>query len=242
MYADDSDIEILTQLQFIDRDLAKATREFEALPQRQAILDVRAKLAEFTKRKVAVQGMIDEAEEKLAKLAAEDERLDAKEQEARMFLTRAHGDYRTVEAHSRDLNGIQKRRKAIGEELEGLDAQMAKIQPVMAQVMKLLETLQAQERQQIESFQKEGGALQKHLAEGKAARAAAIAQLNPAVAKEYEEAARRCGGVAVTTLHGESCGACRTHFPTGKLVAVKAQAPLAKCPHCHRLMIIAPNA
>ncbi len=89
-------------------------KEFKELPHRKAILEVRAKKDEVLKRKVQVQDMLDEAEGKLAAFVQEDELLSAKQDEITETLSRVQGDYRAVTAHTRDLDGVRKRRREKG--------------------------------------------------------------------------------------------------------------------------------
>lgn len=55
MNATEHDIDILLKLQEVDRRVASAQKEFDALPHRKAILEVRAKRDEVFKKKVQVR-------------------------------------------------------------------------------------------------------------------------------------------------------------------------------------------
>ena len=117
MYATEHDIATLRKLQEVDRKVVSAKKEFKALPPRKAILEVRAKKDEALKRKVQAQDMLDEAEGKLAAFVQEDELLSAKQDEITETLSQVQGDYRAVTAHTRDLDGVRKRREKVSLEL-----------------------------------------------------------------------------------------------------------------------------
>ena len=238
MQASQHDIEILRKLQEVDRSVALAQKDFDSLPHRKAILEVRRKSEEVLKNKVRVQDMQDTAEEKFESLVKEDERLLKKAEEIEALLQEAKGDFRSVESRSKELNGVHKRRKDLAKELEKVNGQLEKIAPVMKQVMKAVQDLTRNEQDLVASFQKEGGALKKQLFEGRQLHDKLVAQLNPALAKAYRETQARCGDIVLSELTGSSCGACRHSFEQGRLSIIRSQAPLATCPFCGRLLII----
>lgn len=238
MQASPQDITLLRKLQDVDRDLALDQKRFDALPQRQAILEVRKKADEVLKNKVRVQDMKDAAEEKFDALTAEDERLAHKAEEIEALLKEAQGDFRSVESRSKELSGVDKRRKQLAQESEQVSAQLEKIAPVMKQIIQASNDLQQKEQELIASFQQEGGALKQKLANAHKAREALLTELDSSVAHSYTEAQKRCGTVALAELKGASCGACRNTIEQGKLSVVRSQAPLSKCPFCGRLLIV----
>ena len=78
MNATEQDISILRKLQEADRKVLSAKKEFQNLPHREAILEVRTKKDEILKKKVQVQDMLDNEEGKLTSLVQEDEQLATK--------------------------------------------------------------------------------------------------------------------------------------------------------------------
>lgn len=238
MNATEHDIAILRKLQEADRKVLSAKKEFESLPHRKAILEVRAKRDEILKRKVQVQDMLDNEEGKLAALAQEDEDLSKKQEEIAEELTQVQGDFRAVTSKTRELDGVRKRREKVALELTRVEGQVNKINPVMKQIMTALSTIEQKEKDLIESFQKTGGSLRAVIFEGEKVRKELAAQIDPSLLSTYEETQERCGGVALTELVEDSCGACRTSFDSNRLGKIRSQAPLATCPNCHRLIIV----
>lgn len=238
MFASEKDREILKKLREVDTSLAQAKKAFEALPQRQAIMELRQKKAEVLKKKTQVQDMLDVAEEKLTRVIEEDEKLAQKQTDIEALLQEVKGDYRSVESRSKELNGIIKRRETLSKELGVLENQVNRISPVMKQVMQAYADLETREAKSIESFQKEGGLLQARIAEGERIHTALLTHVDTEVAQAYKQAVQRCGGIASAELQGTTCGACRNTLDSAKLIAVRAEAPLAICPFCNRLLII----
>lgn len=238
MYATEHDIATLRKLQEVDRKVVSAKKEFKELPHRKAILEVRAKKDEVLKRKVQVQDMLDEAEGKLAAFVQEDELLSAKQDEITETLSQVQGDYRAVTAHTRDLDGVRKRREKVSLELSRVEEEVDKINPVMNQIMQALADLDAKERDLIASFQKVGGSLRAAIEEGEKARVSLAEQVDGELLKVYEKTRSACGGVALSEVHEGACSACRNTFDSSRMSKIRSQAPLATCPVCRRLLIV----
>ena len=228
MNATEHDIAILRKLQEADRKVLTAKKEFENLPHRSAILEVRSKKDEILKKKVQVQDMLDDEEGKLTSLAQEDEQ----------ELAEVQGDYRAVTSKTRELDGIRKRREKVSLELSRVEEQINKINPVMKQIMTALSAMEEKEKELVESFQKTGGSLRMVIVEGEKVRAELAQMIDPALLKLYEQTLERCGGVALAELVNNSCGACRISFDQSRLSRIHSEAPLATCPSCHRLLLV----
>lgn len=238
MLATEQELALLEELQRIDMESIHNKKKLEELPQRQVILETRQKLAEVVKKKTQVQDMIDEAEDELAKLMAEDERLAQKQTETQEALDRVKGDYRSVESYSKDLHGVTKRRESLASNMERLDAQITRIKPLMDQIMAGCAELEARESAAIASFQEEGGALQRAIAEADAAHKQHQAALEPELYRAYERACNECGGIGVAELVDDSCSACRSAFDPTKIARIKQEEPVSRCPSCRRLLIV----
>ena len=238
MFATSQDLEVLAKLQEIDRSIASAQKEFDEMPHRNAILEVRRKKEDVFKKKVQVQDLLDVAEGKLIDLENEEEKLSEKQREVEAALAEVQGDYRAVTAHTRDLDGVRKRREKVSLALDGVTAEIARIEPVMKQVMAALDALEGKEKELIASFQKTGTALRSAIIEGEEGRKDLACQLSPELLAAYEEARTQCGGVALAHLVEDTCGTCRNSFNPGKLGKIKSEAPLTVCPACHRLLIV----
>lgn len=238
MNATEHDISILRKLQEADRKVLSAKKEFEKLPHRKAILEVRAKKDEILKKKVQVQDMLDDAEGKLASYAEEDEQLAQKQEEISATLAEVQGDFRAVTSQTRELDGVRKRREKVALELSRVEEQVNKINPVMKQIMDALSTMDEKEKELVESFQKTGGSLRMVIDEGEKVRKELAAMIDPALLKVYEEILERCGGVALADLTNDSCGACRSSFDQSRMSKIRSEAPIAQCPICGRLLLV----
>ena len=238
MQATTDDLTNLLRMQQIDLDLMKAKKKLEELPQRAAILAARQKQRAIEQKRDQVAEMRAQAEAKASKLEAEDAELAEKQRRVQETIDGSRGDYRNVEAHTKELNGFAKRRNALEVELTRLGEELAKIEGVQSQVSQALAEVDKQEAAAIVSFQREGGALQAEIARMSADREGMSAELSPELRDTYNRTASRTGGVAVGLLTEGRCGVCRTVIDGGRLIDLKAEAPLGTCPHCKRLLVV----
>lgn len=228
----------LLQMQQIDLELLKEKKMLEELPQRSVILAARQKKQSIRQKHDQVAELRAQAEAKVSKLEEEDAQLVEKQHRVQEAVEAARGDYRSVEAHTKELNGFAKRRATLEENLTKLSEELEKIQGVQDQVARALAEIEKQESEAVSSFQQEGGALQARISQGTAEREALSAKLTDEVRDIYEQVAARLGGVAVGRLMDGRCGACRAVIDGGRLIDLKAQMPLGTCPHCKRLLIV----
>ena len=238
MQATTDDLTNLLRMQQIDLDLMKAKKKLEELPQRATILAARQKKRTIEQKRDQVAEMRARAEGMAAKLEAEDAELAEKQRRVQEAIDGSLGNYRNVEAHTKELNGFAKRRNALEVELTRLGEELAKIEGVQSQVSQALAEVDKQEAAAIVSFQREGGALQAEIARMSADREGMSAELSPELRDTYNRTASRTGGVAVGFLTEGRCGVCRTVIDGGRLIDLKAEAPLGTCPHCKRLLVV----
>ena len=182
------------------------------------------------------QGKMREIREILKGLGTEI--LSMKEAGVQAAIDAAHGDFRNVEARTKELAGIVRRRATIAEDRAGVAAELDKISAMEAQISLALEEIAAKEQEAIDSFQKQGGDLKLAIAKLEAARGQVEAKVSPQLLDVYNRTAAR-SGVAIGVLDGNRCGACRTVIDGGRLIDLRNQAPLGMCPSCKRLLVIA---
>lgn len=241
MFFEDETINDMLKVQDLDKALLKVKKQFDELPQRQAILEARQNKAKVEDKLKQVEAMKADVDKRVAKVITEDTVLARKQEEVQEAITAAGSDYRNLEARTKELDGHAKRRAALATQLEDLDKEQAKVADLMTQVQGLLQRMDRVEQKEIDSFRKEGGALQNAMAALKKERDGLFAKLPADAAKEYAKTAAACGGVAIGLLAGSACGVCRTPFDETRLVNVRSQAPVSRCPHCKRMLVVTQN-
>ena len=233
MEATRDDIEGLFELQRIDLEIKRLSKELDELPQRGIIVAARDKKTAIEAKSEQVAELKRATTKKITRIDDEDASLAKKEAGVQAAIDAAHGDFRTKE-----LAGIVRRRATIAEDRAGVAAELDKISAMEAQISLALEEIGAKEQEAIDSFQKQGGDLKLAIAKLEAARGQVEAKVSPQLLDVYNRTAAR-SGVAIGVLDGNRCGACRTVIDGGRLIDLRNQAPLGMCPSCKRLLVIA---
>ncbi len=238
MKATAEQLSALIDLQNLDREILQLNKELANLPQKQAILQAREKIAALSKKKEQVLGIKKKTEAKFVRATEEDEHLAEKERATQEAINELKGDYRSVESRTKELNGFAKRRSTLASEIDALDAELKKVEGVEAQVNQLLSQVEAEEQKAVASYQAEGGAIREKAIQKQGARTLVTKQISPDLLTLYEKTASRCGGVALGRLTDGHCSVCRSVIEGGRLIDLQHQAPLGVCPTCKRLLII----
>ena len=239
MDATREDIEGLFELQRIDLEIMRFTKELDELPQRAIIMAARDKKAEIQAKGEKVAELKRATMKRITRIDDEDASLAKKEAGVQAAIDAAHGDFRNVEARTQELAGIVRRRGTIAEDRAAIQAELDKIGAMEAQIALAVEEISAKEQQAIDSFQKQGGELKLAIAKLEAARGPVEAKVNDDLARAYDRIVARSGGVAIGVLDDSRCGVCRMPIESGRLIDLRSQAPLGICPACKRLLVIA---
>ena len=239
MDATREDIEGLFELQRIDLEIMRLTKELDELPQRAIIMAARDKKAEIQAKGEKVAELKRATMKRITRIDDEDASLAKKEAGVQAAIDAAHGDFRNVEARTKELAGIVRRRGTIAEDRAAIQAELDKIGAMEAQIALAVEEISAKEQQAIDSFQKQGGELKLAIAKLEAARGPVEAKVNDDLARAYDRIVARSGGMAIGVLDDSRCGVCRMPIESGRLIDLRSQAPLGICPACKRLLVIA---
>ncbi len=238
MEVQQEDINKLLELQELDAVLNKAQKDFNELPERGLIKETREKCSEVLKKKDQLDAMQQACEEGIEKLETEDAALLAKQKQVQADIDASGGDYRNLEARTKELNGISRRRLTLEEELGKKAEELDKLEGLSKQVQDALALLKEREEKATASFQKKGSALREKIVQLEKQRKGLTQSIDAALLKKYGDLYQRCGGVVLGYLKESICGVCRSPIEPGRLSELKRQAPLASCPHCKRLLII----
>jgi predicted nucleic acid-binding Zn-ribbon protein len=238
MQANFEDLETLIEVQQLDLNLLHLRKAFDELPQRTQILDARKKRSQLEGKLQQIESIKKDTSKKLIKINDEDTSLIKKENAVQAAIEASGRDFRNVEVRTRELDGIAKRRTQLAKDRAQIDEQLEKIFTLHEQVCAAISEVDALEAKLTAEFQQDGSKLQNAIAEGEVKRAEIMASVEPGLASVFNKVAKRTGNVALGKLNGNQCGVCRAIFESGRLIDLKSQAPLGKCPTCGRLLII----
>ena len=211
-------------MQELDVQIIRAEKQLQELPERKAVADAMAKRRAVAAKAEQVEKLAAKAEDKLARITEEDDGLAGKARRIQDEIEQAQGDFRTVDARTKELTGVQERRDALEEDMRAVDAELEKIKAV--------------ERNAGAAFAQKGGELKQRIADMQAKRKAMAQRVPADDMKLYERTAAATAGVPLALLVEERCGACRTPIEHGRVVDMRSQGNVATCPNCGRLLIL----
>ena len=127
MEATRDDIEGLFELQRIDLEIKRLSKELDELPQRGIIVAARDKKTAIEAKSEQVAELKRATTKKITRIDDEDASLAKKEAGVQAAIDAAHGDFRNVEARTKELAGIVRRRATIAEDRAAVAAELDKI-------------------------------------------------------------------------------------------------------------------
>jgi predicted nucleic acid-binding Zn-ribbon protein len=229
----------LTELQEHDLAILRLEKELEEMPEKRAILTIRAKIAEIENLRERTQAAIHamdvvskRIEDQIAvlgvKMSGEQDKL----------VSGTIASPKELQAVSMELDALRRRVTVLETELmtemqkrENGDAQLAKIDAALANG-------RATEASLTQRFKEHGSDVLEHIESEKRARAALIASLDADVRARYESIRESRHGIAVGSLQGSMCSACRVTLPAGKVSALESGPDVGVCPSCGRILIV----
>lgn len=229
---------LLLALQETDMQAYRLNKQVEELPQRAVISDCRKKKQALQQKLEALAQLKEKAEARLAAIDEEDAKLAEKQQRLQQEIDQFKGDFRSVEARTKDLEGAAKRRATLEEQLDQAVAELDKVESVLRQATGMFEDLDAQEKAATAEFVEQGTALKNQIGRVQVERSSLVQRMPADVVAEYQKAATRSNGVAVSRLTDGSCGACRAAIDAGRLASLKREGNVAPCPNCKRMLIL----
>lgn len=238
MQAEFQDLDVLKDIQRVDLLVMQKKKARGELPQRIEVVKVRKKRDEIAPKLDQVVALQTAKEAEVTKIEDEDRGLAERQERAQADIEAAGTDYRSVESHSRDLDGIVKRRVTLEESHTALNAELDKIKAVRSQIEDALALCDQREEQLRDAYREQDDQLVAEIRDLLAKRAELAAQIPADLMKLYDTTAAKTGGVALGKLEESTCGVCRTTLEGGRLIELRSQAPLGRCPSCKRLLII----
>jgi len=232
-------VRALLDLQEHDLALVRLAKDLEEMPEKRAILEARAKIADIRKLKertdtvvAHMDAVLKQFEDNIATLKA---KMDA---EQAKFVSGQITNPKELQAVAHELDALRRR----VEHLEGQElSEMQKRETGAAQAAKIDAALAAgavKETELTNRFKARGSEILAHVEAEKRARAAAAAQLPPEVLARYDLLRERSHGGAVGVLEGNMCSACRVNLPSTKVEKLESGADIADCPSCGRILIV----
>ena len=229
----------LLQLQEQDLEILRAERALDELPEKQAILDVRAKTREVEGLKHKSDLLVSRLEADLKRLQDETATVTEKiEAEQSKIMSGGIADHKQVQHISRELDALKRRKDKLEMESLQLMERIEKASGQKAKVDGALGQLAEREAAYVERFKERGGELQTKIAKATKKRAKLAAGLDKARLEQYEALRQQKAGIGVGRLENGSCSACRVELPAGAVSSLQAGDDVSICPQCRRLIVV----
>ena len=238
MHVEAHDLDLLVELQQIDLEIIKTKKKRSELPQRTQLANLKAKHDAFTAKRDQVVALQEKTTADMDAVEAEDTMLAEKQQRAQELIDAAGSDYRSIESHSKELSGFAKRRDTLSGKIDVLTAQIEKINGILAQLDQGIAVVEREQKSVRDTFLAQDRELEGIINELDEKRSGIVSGLPADIVALYERTAQKTGGVALGRLVDDTCGVCRSVIEGGRLIELKAAAPLGVCPSCKRLLVI----
>jgi hypothetical protein len=235
--------EVLLALGRHDLAIARAEKSLDELPEKQAILKLRHRLAEIATALEKAKTYCHRVEAMVAK--AQDEATSVQEKidhEQAKVLSGEVTNPKELQNLTKEIAALGRRKEAIEREALELMEKAEAGEAQQARVTAALTEGAAKEAELIERFKERGGELQREVERLRAERGLLVGRLSPSVAKRYESVRAAKHGIAVGELDGDLCTACRTRLPAGSAQSINSGPEVAECPNCRRILIVRGHA
>lgn len=227
------------ELQDTDLEIARAERLLDELPEKKAILDIRAKQREVQTLASKADLLVSKLEAEIRKWQDETSIVQGKaEEEQAKLMTGDIKDHKQVQHISREIDALRRRKDKLELDTLKLMERLEKAQEQRAAVHNGLGQLAEREEVLVERFRDRGGELQSAIAANSAKRESIAGSLDPELLKRYLALKDAKAGIGVGRLDGDSCTACRMQLPAEVVASLLAGPDIGICSHCHRLIVV----
>lgn len=228
----------LLEVQAADIDLIRARKRLEELPEKKAILEVRAKM-----KQIAALGA--KASMLLKKLEAE---LKARQDEIAMLASKIEveqakimetADHRQITSLTREMDALKRRMDKL--EMESLQY-MERIEKATEQLATIeghSDKLKEQDSVLVAQYREAGALVQSEISTLETTLKKLSKSLPKNVLDRYESIREAKGGVAVGKLENGTCTACRMALPAQQVRRLLDSGDdIGLCPECRRLIVV----
>jgi uncharacterized protein len=231
------DTHLVIQLQSLDQKISALEKEVASLPKHIAVIEKtleshvrkleadRAALVANQKDRKKLEGDIQVHEQKISKLR--DQMAGAKTNE--QYRAFQH----EIEFVEKEIRKAEDRILELMSESEPLDANVKKAEIALKQEKQSVEAEKNQARERTAADQAQLDLL-------RAERAQAVANLAPAVVKEYERIRKKWHGTVIAEATGGRCSACQIVVRPQHMQDLKKGEQLMTCENCGRFLFYNP--
>jgi predicted nucleic acid-binding Zn-ribbon protein len=230
---------VLLELQARDLKIARLGKQLDEMPVKRAILAARGKIAELEALLARAEAAARGIDAQINRLDDEKNALaDKMQHEQNKLLSGEVKNPKELTAISMELDSLRRRHEKLeNEEL----AEMAKRDTAGEQIAKIVavrDAGKAKEAELVKAFKSHGAEMLTETERLRAERERLAATLPAPTRERYETLRASKHGIAVGSLEGDMCGACRVSLPAKRLEALTSGPDIGVCPMCQRLIVV----
>ncbi len=231
-----NDAQNLYLLSKLDRELVRARKELENLPEAAQIMECRAKRKELKGKQDQVVELTDEVTDKLAVLEEEEKSIIAKLKELQTALDSTR-DYKVTGNLTKEMDALVNRQAEISNETDALLERQIKIDNAANQISDMLGKLDHKEQHLSQDFKAKGGEVKAKIDELTRRVDESSKLLDEKLLARYNKLKAEKGGVAVAHFEQTHCSVCHVEFQAGALAKLRSAGEITECPSCHRIFL-----
>jgi hypothetical protein len=229
----------LLELQETDLAIMRATKRLDQMPEKRAILEVRAKRREIMALRAKAEGLRARLERDVARSEDECSQISDKiTAEQGKIMSGDITNPKELQHITREMDALKRRRDKIEVDEVAVMERVEKAAGQVAKVDQALDQLDKKEAEFTERFKEKGGQLQSDIERMKVERAQAAASLPADVLVRYEKVREAKQGVAVGRLDKDTCSACHMELPMERVQELRGGPVVGSCPACRRMLVI----
>ncbi len=229
----------MLRLQDLELEIRRAEKQLDEMPEKRAILEVRAKRREIDSLYSKSQELVGRLQREVQKNEDEATTLTEKiDSEQQRMMSGDITNAKEIQHLTREIDALKRRREKLEMEELQLMERVEKAKGQIGKVEAALAQLDVKEAALAEEFTAKGGELQTSVESLKRERDAAQAALDPELYERYEALKKSKGSVGAGLLTDGACTACRMELPAEQVELLIAGPDIGVCPHCHRIIVV----
>ena len=227
----------ILELQQVDLNILRDRKTLNEIPEMEQIQQVRSKLKELARRTTKIVGEL------------KDQRIEHEDNEGRRRTLSRHveeinlensecDDFRRVQANNAELDRLAKRLEKVDYNQHVVEQEIARLEGLQDQAMKIRETLEAREAELVESFKEKATNIKQDLETLVRRREALTEQMSEDMYRTYMKSCEGHNHVGVARLEGHACTGCRVELQQSQIDTLRRGPAISSCPVCGRIIVV----
>ena len=238
MKVSQKDIDKLREIQDIDVKINSELAKFSEMPEHLELKNVIVVQSDMIQKRKKVDCVEKDAGIKQEKMTNEDINLQQREISVQKSIEEAAGDYRNLEARTKELDGIASRRSVLADMMIKLSEEQDKVSDLKKKLDAGIRAIENKREDLTSKIESAKESAEKSVSSLRESRSKLYGGLNQDLADIYSRASSNVGNVVLSSLQDDRCSVCRSTIDAGRLIEMKNEGGIALCPHCGRIIVL----